>query len=340
MTPDSDIPWLNADWRAEALAWADAVLADRGVAIAGEVEQPHAVWWSTALRIPTSDGPVWLKAMQPQGVFEVRLTPWLAACWPERTVEVIAVAEERGWMLSRDAGTRLREATDRPPVEHWTRLLPRYAEIQIAAAAHRDDLLALGVPDRSPKQLASDLRATLDEPESLMLGQEPDGLSAEDHARARASVDGFAGDCGRLVEMGIPDTIQHDDLHDGNAFRRGGDYVVFDWGDACISHPFHTLAVTLRALAYSHKWAPGGSAISRLIDAYLEPWTGQRSPAELREALKLARRTGTIGRAMAWRSYAQAMPPAVRVENIDAVPYGIRLWLADAPWGTWDDGTF
>jgi hypothetical protein len=30
----------------------------------------------------------------------------------------------------------------------------------------------------------------------------------------------------------------------------------------------------------------------------------------------------------------------VRAENIDSVPYGIRLYLADGPWGSWDDGTF
>jgi hypothetical protein len=340
LSPERDVPWLDPAWRSEALAWADASLARHGVAITGEAEQPHAVWWSTALRIPTAEGPFWFKAMQPQGAFEVRLTPWLAARWPERTVEVLAVAEERGWMLCRDAGTRLREATDRPPQEHWTRLLPRYAEIQMAAARHRDELLALGVPDRSLAVLASDLRATLDEADSLMLGHVPDGLSAEDHARARAGLDAFLRDCERLAEIGPLDSVQHDDLHDGNAFLRADEYVVFDWGDACISHPFHSLAVTLRALAYAHKWVPGGPEVNRLIDAYLEPWTTTATPAELRDALALARRTGTIGRAMAWRSYAQAMPPAVRAENIDAVPYGIRLWLADGPWGSWDDGTF
>lgn len=316
------------------------MLARHGLTVTGPIEQPHAVWWSTALRIPTDGGVAWLKAMQPMGAFEVRLTPWLAERWPELTVDVLEADATRGWMLSRDAGRRLREAGDRAPEEHWERLLPRYAELQMAAAPHRDDLLSLGVPNREPDVLADALAAALDEPESLMLGQEPDGLSADDRQRARDGLEGFRADCRRLAEIGIPHTIQHDDLHDGNAFARGDGYVVFDWGDACISHPFHTLAVTLRALCYARKWEPGGPQVQLLIGAYLEPWGSRWSQAELAEALDLARRTGTIGRAMAWRAYALDMPPDVRAEYVDAVPYGIRLWLANGPWGTWDDGTF
>jgi hypothetical protein len=337
---ESDIRWLQPDWLTDAQAWAVEALARKGLTVTGPIDQPHAVWWSTALRIPTDGGTTWLKAMQPQGAFEVRLTPWLAEQWPELTVEVLEVDSGRGWMLSHDAGTRLREATDRAPEAHWERLLPRYAELQMAVARHRDELLALGVPNREPDVLRDALRATLDEPESLMLGQEPDGLSAEDQREAGTRLADFDADCRRLAEIGIPHTVQHDDLHDGNAFTRGDGYVVFDWGDACISHPFHTLAVTLRALCYARKWQPGGPEVRRLLSAYLEPWGSRWSAAELAEALELARRTGTIGRAMAWRAYGLDMPPEVRAEYIDAVPYGIRLWLAGGPWGSWNDGTF
>ena len=43
----------------------------------------------------------------------------------------------------------------------------------------------------------------------------------------------------------FPETIQHDDLHDGQVFVQDGRYLLLDWGDACVSHPFFTLAVTL-----------------------------------------------------------------------------------------------
>ncbi len=64
-----------------------------------------------------------------------------------------------------------------------------------------------------------------------------------------------------LEAFGIPETIQHDDLHDGQVFVKDGRYLLQDWGDSCISHPFHTLTVTLRALAWRWKIEPGvGSA--------------------------------------------------------------------------------
>lgn len=339
IVPNVTSSWTDAAWLAEAHAWTADRVSACGWRITGPIEQPHVRWWSTVLRVPTSDGVLWMKAVQPMYAFETRLTPFLADRWPELTVEVLAADLDRGWMLSRDAGTRLREATDRSPVDHWADLLPRYAELQMAVSEHRAALEAMDEPNRGLSRLAADLRATVDEPATMLLG-DPRGLSAEQVAGVRHRLDGFEADCRRLAELGIPETLQHDDLHDGNAFVRGDGYVVFDWGDSCISHPFHTLAVTLRALAYSRKLEPGGPEIQRLVAAYLEPWQRMAPQDTLREAADLARRTGTIGRAMAYRSWVDRMPPEVADEQRESIPYGLRLFLADGPWGSWDDGTF
>ena len=331
--------WADPAWLADAHAWVEEQVAACGFTLTGPIEQPHLRWWSTVLRVPTDGGALWMKASQPMYAFETRVTPFLARHWPDLTVEVLATDPDRAWMLSRDAGTRLREAADRPPVDHWADLLPRYAELQIGAGEHGRQLASLGEPDRGLARLAHDLRATVDEPETLMLG-DPRGLGAEELEALRGRLDAFDADCRRLAEIGISETLQHDDLHDGNAFVRGDGYVVFDWGDSCISHPFHTLAVTLRALAYSHKLEPGGPEIQRLLAAYLEPWQRVAPAAALREAADIARRTGTIGRAMAYRGWIGQMPPDVADEERDSIPYGLRVFLADGPWGSWDDGSF
>jgi hypothetical protein len=75
-----------------------------------------------------------------------------------------------------------------------------------------------------------------------------------------------------------------------------------------------------------------------LLDAYLEPWQRVASADELREVSDIARRTGVIGRAMAYRRWVGQMPAAVAGEQVQAIPYGLRLFLADGPWGSWDDG--
>lgn len=332
--------WTDPDWRGEAEAWISEQVAALGSTFTGPIEQPHLVWWSTVLRVPTSEGVLWFKAVQPDGAFEMRLTPFLARLRPSQTAEVVAADAERGWMLSRDAGIRLREIADgRTPMDHWRDLVPQYAELQLEVAKHRDELTELGLPDRTLDTLRADLRLAADEPETLLLGQEM-GLSSEDHRALIDGLDEFDRICDQLAAYGIPDSVQHDDFHDGNVFVRDGSYVFFDWGDACISHPFHTLTVTLRSLAYGQKLEPGGKEILELRDAYLEPWTALAPRDDLLAAADLARRTGVIGRAMAWRRFALAMPPDVRAENIDSVPYGIRLYLANGPWGSWDDGTF
>ncbi|HEY7525610.1 MAG TPA: phosphotransferase [Candidatus Limnocylindria bacterium] len=337
--PNVATSWADPAWLADAHAWIEEQLAACGLAVTGPIEQPHLRWWSTVLRVPTDDGVLWMKAAQPMYAFETRVTPFLARHWPDLTVEVMATDPDRGWMLSRDAGTRLREATDRPVIDHWADLLPRYAELQLAAAEHRRQLGALGEPDRGLPRLARDLRATVDEPGNLLVG-DPRGLTPGEVEALRDRLDAFDADCRRLAEIGIPATLQHDDLHDGNAFVRGGGYVVFDWGDSCISHPFHTLSVTLRALAYSQHLEPGGPEIQRMLDVYLEPWQRIAPARALREAADIARRTGTIGRAMAYRSWLGEMPPDVADQQRESIPYGLRLFLADGPWGSWDDGSF
>jgi hypothetical protein len=37
--------------------------------------------------------------------------------------------------------------------------------------------------------------------------------------------------CRQLSAVAIPETVQHDDLHDGQVFVRDGRYLFFDWGD-------------------------------------------------------------------------------------------------------------
>jgi hypothetical protein len=337
--PDDDAPWTDPAWLASARAWAAERIADCGCTISGPIEQPHVRWWSTVLRIPTSGGLLWMKASQPMYAFEFRLMPFLAERCPALTQEVIAADADRCWMLSRDAGTRLREATDRPAVDHWADLLPRYAELQMDMAAQRPALEGMSVPDRTLAVLARDLRATVEEPEMILQG-DPRGLTEEQLGALRARLDAFDADCAALAALGIPETLQHDDLHDANAFVRDDGYVVFDWGDACISHPFHTLAVTLRAVANRYELEPGGPEVRRLVDAYLEPWQRVAPAEDLRRAAELARRTGTIGRAMAYRSWVNRMPSAIADEERESIPYGLRLFLADGPWGSWDDGSF
>jgi Phosphotransferase enzyme family len=315
--------WLEPEWRADVEAWITA-----RAEVTGPIEQPHIHPWSTVMRVPTADGDLWFKAVPPEAHgFEPRLTEILAEAFPDRVTRLLETDVERGWMLMRDAGTRLRELD--APVSRWEEILPRYAELQIAVTPRSDELLALGVPDERPAGIPERIELLLEDDHALML-EESEELTPAQRDELRRRLPELRELVEELDAYAVPATIQHDDLHDGQVFVEDGRYRILDWGDSCVSHPFHTLTVTLRALAWRHTLEPGSERLLRLRDAYLEPF---RAPAE---AADLAYRTGTLARALAWHRFVQARPPDERdPEDAESIPYGLRLYLEAGPIGTW-----
>lgn len=317
----SELPWTEPAWLAEAEAW----IRERAKVV-GELDQFHVRSWSTVIRVPTRDEDLYFKAVANGFMFEPPLTAKLAELRPDRVPALVDIDPERGWMLMRDAGRRLREVVLTPAdLRHWELALPRYAELQIATGPVAGELLALGVPDARLSVLPGQLRALLTEPVL--------GLGPEEHERAVAALHEFEAMCRELAGYGIPETIQHDDLHDGQVFVHDGRYRFFDWGDSCVSHPFHSLTVTLRATAAKFDLEPGGREVQRLRDAYLEPF------GDLGEAADLAYRTGTVGRALAWDRFARSGFPQTEPEDDLATAYGLKLFLQNGLLGSWRESS-
>jgi hypothetical protein len=111
--------------------------------------------------------------------------------------------------------------------------------------------------------------------------------------------------------------------------------LMRDWGDSCVSHPFHSLVVTMRQLVHRLELPPGGPGVLRLRDAYLEPFASYGSRVELVEAAELAHFTGTAARALSWHRFVQSREPEFRVDDEEAVPYGLRRLLDLGPLGSW-----
>lgn len=310
--------WTRAEWLAEATSWIAEHSRPRG-----EIEQIHLRPWSTVLRVPIADGNLYFKAVAPVHRFEAALTALLAKLQPGRVPDVVAADLERGWMLMRDGGTRLRElVASAADLHHWEKVLPEYAGLQIETAPHAEKMLALGVPDERLPVLPRHLEE--------LLALHPPGLTAEDESRLADAVPRVEAGCAELAALGIAETIQHDDLHDGQVFVRGGRYLVFDWGDSCISHPFHSLTVTLRAIAWKLGLEPGAPELLRLRDAYLEPF------GPYQDAVEIAYWTGTVARALAWhRLVAARAPEEIDEEDATAPAHGLKLFLAGGPIGTW-----
>jgi hypothetical protein len=309
------------------LDWAAGQLAerDRGPIVASE--QPHVAPWGTVLRLETPDGPLWLKASTPALAHEGDVIAVLAARRPDLAPVLVAHDAERGLMLQEDAGARLRELRgDDPALGRWLELLPLYAELQLAVAADRDALVAAGAPDRGAAMLPRRLAEALEDEEPLRRSDE--ALDDEALARLRALVPRVAEAAARLAELGVPESIQHDDLHDGQVFVRGEAYRFIDWGDACVAHPFLTLVVTERVLRYLVKLDE--ATIGRLLDAYLEPFTLHAPHAALVASLPDVRLLGSICRALSWGRIVADLDGEGRDRYADGLPGWLQLALEAA----------
>jgi hypothetical protein len=278
----------------------------------GAMETTHERPWATVLRVPLADGVAWFKACAPVQAFEPRLTAGLFARWPDRVGEVLGHDEERAWLLLADAGTPI-GVFDNPP-EAWLAVLPLYAELQHGEAAHAHDHLTHGVPD---------LRlATLPERYQEMLRRDLP-LEGEEIARLRRFAARLAELCGELAGQGIPETVQHDDLHMANVYAQGGRLRLLDWGDASISHPFASLVVTFRFLEELNGLPPGDPWFARLRDAYLEPWG-----RDLAGTFALAIRIGAFAHVVAWSRQRDHLPEEARLEFDRWFPIVLRRAVA------------
>ena len=311
--------WTDEGWLVAAREWIHRRVEELDAAVTGPIDQPHVRPWATAMRVPTDAGPVWFKANAPVLAHEAAVVSVIASRRPDSVPELLAADLERGWMLMGDGGLRLREIVERERSLHrWLELLPRYAQLQIDLAGQADELVGAGAPDRRLAVLASQYERLIED------GVE--GLPEGDRRRLGALTARVREMCDQLAAYALPETIQHDDLHDGQVFVRDGRYLFFDWGDACVSHAFFTMAVTLEGvLAWGLDDVEGSEDIAPYRDAYLEPFAGYATRPELEAAHTIALRLGWLCRALNVQRLALGLERAARAPHLEGVR--VRLGL-------------
>lgn len=276
-------PWEDPAWLEGAVAWVDDRLAGAGRPRTGEPDQVHVRPWSTVLRVPTADGPVWFKANMEALRHEATVVLLLARRVPDRVPPLIADDPDRGWMLMEDAGRRLREViAEERDLSRWDDILEGAADIARAMETDVDALVGAGVPDMRLAVLP-DRYAALVEAEDV-------------EQRFRDAVPRVRELAEELATYAVTETLQHDDLHDGNVFVRAGRHLILDWGDAVVSHPFFTMSVTLEGfVAWGLDDVENAVDIAPLIDRHLRRYAPDRP--ELRDAVPIALRLGWACRA-------------------------------------------
>lgn len=267
-----ETPWSRPGWFGRAAAWVTERLADLGRPATSPPRLYYLWALSAILRAEVEGGRYFMKASPPLLRHEGMLTRHLATRVPDLVPTVVALEAAEGWMLMEDLGGRM---LGDEPVEGWSAGLQVFADIQRAWSRHTDQLIEAGVRELPLGHLAAAVPAMTEDPFAGPY------LSAEDLARWRDATPAMVAACLRLEELGPPPTLAHGDLHPWNIVVRDGGYVVFDWTEATISHPFSDLLTFVIR-------TPDVEARRAMLDAYLSKWTDVLPGPELVEAGDLA----------------------------------------------------
>jgi hypothetical protein len=305
--------WADPNWLAEAHEWLEAQLESLDRRATGPIKDVRVMPWAAVLRVPTDRGDVYFKANTEELRHEAALVTFLAGRRPDCIPGLLAADVERGWMLMADAGVRLVDViAQERDMTRWLDVLPLYASVQLDMVDHVDELLEVGVPDVRLGTLAArfeQLSGQLDLP--------PDEVR-----RLRDSVQWVGETSEQLAGYGIPETIQHDDFTDGQVYIRDDRYLLLDWGDACVSHPFFTMSVTLEGvIAWGVDDVQGSVAIEPFRDAYLEPFRRAATNGDVASMFPAALRLGWVCRAI--NGHMPADPDSTRVR--------LRMFLDGQP---------
>jgi hypothetical protein len=310
----------------QAIDWA------RGIFGGAQITPVRSRPWSDIGEVILDGRRWWLKINKAGTVYETRLLGLLQSAHHPLVPEAI-VHPDQPWSLIADAGRRLDhlELDRDQQLAIWLRVLPPYAELQRSVPV--DELLAAGVPDFRPQLLPT------------WYGDLVSEIDADPAARKQltdAEYTKFVGLGPWINELvaelaaGVPATLQHDDLHEGNVLATDDleRLRVIDWGDSVISHPFSTLRVTIGRLA-RHLGIPDDDPdLIRLIDAYLEPWRGEGwSNEALLRQVRAGYLLGALNRVYANLRAADDLSEALDPDQPGDCWFWIREMITDAESG-------
>lgn len=228
--PDIEIPghapWYELGWYSEVCTTIERTLRDRGIECSGYFEQRKHWSISAILKVPTTAGELWFKQVPDFMAHEGRVMQWLSSLEPGAVPEVVDIGPD--WCITHSFPSPNEEPTTESP-------FGLLGQLQQRAASRIDELLALGCPDRRTPSLLMDIESLAGRDDVLEIEQRHAVLNAVPALRER---------CARLDDGPVPSSLVHGDLHGGNWTRAAdGHWVIFDWTDACIAHPFVDLGV-------------------------------------------------------------------------------------------------
>jgi Phosphotransferase enzyme family len=203
------------------LAWARALLAERGLRPTAPPTQVRTWNLSSLWRVPVEGQTAWLKVVPHFFAHEGTLLAVMAGA------RVPAVLGHDGgrMLLAEIAGEDL-YAADLPLLQKMVNLL---VELQRSWGGRVEELLALGLPDWRGPALGAAIAAVVE--------RTREEIAAEDRVTLGDFVRGLPGRFDDVARCGLEDSLVHGDFHPGNFRGDGQSLTLLDWGDSGVGHP-------------------------------------------------------------------------------------------------------
>lgn len=268
------------------LAWANGILAEKGLTPAGSPRQVRTWNLSSLWAIPVQGQTVWLKAIPPLFAHEAPLIEALAG----EAVPTLLGHDNGRFLMAELPGVDLFEAE----TDQLFAMVDLLVGIQAKWIGREAELFALGLPDWRAPALTAAITAVFER------------TASELSTKNRGALTAFIADLPRrfadLAACGLPDTLVHGDFHPGNLRGDGETLALMDWGDSGVGHPLLDSSAFLDRVP--------AEALDAVRAVWLAHWRAAVPGSDPAKALTLLAPIAAARQAVVYRGFLDNIEPA------------------------------
>jgi hypothetical protein len=268
------------------LAWARAILAERGLRPTAPPTQVRTWNLSSLWRVPVEGQTVWMKVVPHFFAHEGALLTLMAGA----RVPTVLSHDSGRMLLAEIAGKDLYFA-ELPLLRDMVNLL---VELQRLWSDRVEKLLALGLPDWRAPALGAAIAEVVERTRNK--------ISTEDRATLAHFVRGLPGRFDDVAACGVRDTLVHGDFHPGNFRGDERTLTLLDWGDSGVGHPLLDQPAFLDGV-------PSG-AVGAVRAHWLQQWNEAVPGSDPARAAVLLSPVAAARRAVVYRTFLDNIEPS------------------------------
>jgi hypothetical protein len=325
--PSRKTYWASERFHAELTDWVTAEVGE-----VRAMEQVKLRVWASVWAVETDDRRYFAKQNCELQAFEAALVAALAELAPDRVVPVTAADPERGFLLTPDQGRVMSATVAEDDLDAWGRVVAAGAQLQRELVGHVDRLAALGLTTLRPEEAPAYVERRLEQLAALPV-DDPRGMPEEQRGALCAHLPAVRTWAEVVADLGLPITLNHNDLHENNVFHVADELRFFDFADSLLTEPLGVLLIPLNILSERLQAGPDDPRLWRVADAALEVWSDLAPMPQLRAALPAALQLARLGRSESWARCCVSMDDTELAEWGSTVQQWLGTLLLEPPLG-------